>query len=306
MKNKTIKLIVASSLIFLLSGCVTRVQDVNKKPVTDPITGQTLTKNILCQPELLATKQLYAKNNVDITALPKCSALTISSNNYEGIWTTFFVRPLVWLLVQMGNLVKNYGLAIILTTLLIRTIMSPITKKSAEQSDKMKIAKPEIDAIEKKYKNVTDKNAMMQKSNEIAMVYKKHNIGIMSGCIFAVIQLPLFLAYYEAIVRLPAVFEETFLWFNLGTTPMKAITTGQYQYLIFVILVAAATYYSFKMTGAIGANKEQENSQKTMMTMMIVLIFVSSIFLPAGLALYWITNNAFTIGQNLFSTWRAK
>ncbi len=131
--NKYIKLTIVLSMVFLLSGCTTVVRDEKSKVVTNPLTGQRLTKNILCQPEFQKTKDLYVKYKVDITSLPNCSELTITSSEYEGVWTTFFVRPLVWLIVQIGNLLKNYGLAIIATTLLIRTLMAPITKKSAEQ-----------------------------------------------------------------------------------------------------------------------------------------------------------------------------
>ncbi len=305
MKNK-IKILIVLMSVFILSGCVVRLQDENKKNVVNPTTGQTLTKNILCLPEDEQIIEMYEKNNVDLSNLPECANLPLSGEEYEGLWTSFFVRPLAFLMTKVGSFVGNYGFAIIFVTLLIRTIMYPITKKSAEQSEKMKKAKPDLDLIEKKYKDKTDRDSVYQKSNEIAMVYKKHDIGLMSGILFSFIQLPLFLAFYESMVRLPSIFEETFLVFNLGTTPMKAISLGNYHYIIFIALVGLATYYSFKLTGSVGVSKEQEQMQANMMKFMIGLIFLSTLILPAGLAIYWITNNIFTIGQNLISKWRIK
>jgi YidC/Oxa1 family membrane protein insertase len=304
--NNKLKIILVLLSVFVLSGCVVRLQDENKKNVVSPTTGQTLTKNILCLPEDEEILNIYETNKVDLSELPTCQKFPLSGTEYEGLWTSFFVRPLAFLMIKVGSFVGNYGVAIMLVTLLIRTIMFPLTKKSAEQSEKMKKAKPDLDAIEKKYKDKKDRESVYQKSNEIALVYKKHDIGLMSGVLFSFIQLPLFLAFYESMVRLPVIFEETFLIFNLGTTPMKAISLGNYHYIIFIVLVGIATYYSFKLTGAIGASKEQEQMQKNMMKFMIGLIFLSTLILPAGLALYWITNNIFTIAQNLISKWRIK
>lgn len=308
MKKNNIKMIFIFIAIFFLTGCTVKLKNNENKFVKNPITGQELTKNIVCQPTETNVIKIYKDNNVDITQLPKCEAFSLTRGSYEGFWTTIFVKPLVWLIIQIGKIINNYGLAIIFTTLLIRGIMSPITKKSAEQSEKMKLAKPELDSIENKYKskmqnNQLDQKTMMEKQQEIAIIYKKHGINLGSGCILSFIQIPLFFAYYESILRLPAIFEEMFLGFNLGTTPAHAISNGQYLYLIFVILVSVTTFYSFKLASA----DMPENSQmSTMWKFMTGFIFFISFTLPIGLALYWITNSSFTIGQNLISKRRKK
>ena len=89
--------------------------------------------------------------------------------------------------------------------------MYPLTRKSAMQSENLKLAQPELDKLEKKYKNRQDQESMMQKSQEMLLIYKKYQINPMAGCLYAFIQLPLFLAFYEALNRLPLIFEGTFL-----------------------------------------------------------------------------------------------
>lgn len=80
--------------------------------------------------------------------------------------------------------------------------MYPITKKSAMQSENLKKAQNDLQKLEKKYAGKQDQESMMQKSQEMMLIYKKYNINPMSGCIFALIQIPLFFAFYEAMNRI--------------------------------------------------------------------------------------------------------
>ena len=120
------------------------------KIVKNEETGQAITENVLCRPTDKDTIKLYEKNGVDIDKLPKCENFTPLSN-YEGLWTSIFVKPLAWVIIQIGKLVNNYGLAIILACALIRGILLPITKKTAMQTEMMKQAQPELKKLEKKY-----------------------------------------------------------------------------------------------------------------------------------------------------------
>lgn len=131
------------------------------------------------------------------------------------------------------------------------------------------------------------------------MVYKKYNISPLSGCIFALIQIPLFFAFYESLNRLPAVFEEKFIGFQLGTSPIVGITNGHYQYIIVIILVILATYLSFKLNPTSAMSKEQEKQMKLMTNIMVVMISFASLNISSGIAIYWIINSIFTIIQNL-------
>ena len=300
MNKKKLQLILVLVLVFGLTGCTKILKNEDGKAVQNEVTGQNLTENILCRPESEKTIKLYEDNKIAISKLPKCSSFEIADGGYEGIWTTIFVKPLAWLIIKIGVILKSYGIAIIIVTLLLRTIAIPITKKTAMQSENLKLARPEIDKLEQKYKGRQDQESMMQKSQEMLLIYKKYNINPMSGCLFSFIQIPLFFAFYEAINRLPAIFEETFLGlFQLGTNPMKAITNGHFYYIIFIVLVIGATYFSFKLNSVASMSKDQEKQMKMMTNIMIVFISIASFSLPTGIGLYWIFNSGFTIVQNL-------
>lgn len=299
MKKKKITILLTIVALFTLTGCTKTLKNSDKKVVQNTETGQTLVENILCQPEDETTIKLYQENGVELDNLPKCKDFKITSGGYEGIWTTIFVKPLAWVILKIGGLVKNYGLAVILITILIRLVMFPLTQKSAMQSENMKAAQPELQKLEKKYANKNDNESMMQKSQEMMMIYKKHNINLMSGCLFSLIQIPLFFAFYEAMNRIPALFEETFLGFHLGTSPLTAFSKGNYLYIIFVVLVIVATYFSFKLNKTASMSKEQEQQMKMMTNMSVVFISIASFTISTGVELYWIFNSAFTIAQNL-------
>ena len=181
---------------------------------------------------------------------------------------------------------------------LLRALMFPLSKKSTNMSENMKKAQKDLDNLERKYRGKEDKESMMAKSQEMMLIYKKHNISPMSGCLFAFLQLPIFFAFLEAVYRVPAFFENKFLVFNLGTTPLEGIRSGNYWYILIVALIIGATYFSFKNMNTSG-NEEQAKQMKTMSTFMVVFISVVSFSLPTSIALYWIVSNGFTVIQNL-------
>lgn len=293
-KNKLVVLLLL--LLFVSAGCAKQLKNSDNKVVTNPMTGQSLTENILCRPEDEETINLYIENNVDVNSLPSCKDFTVTSGGYEGIWTSIFIKPLAWVILTIGEFVKSNGLALIITSLLIRFIAFPITRKTAIQSELMQKAKPELDKLEKKYANKKDNDSMMRKSQEMAFIYKKYNINPIAGCLYAMLQLPLFIAFLEAINRVPAIFEENFLGFQLGTTPVTGLTNGNFIYIIITILVGLSTYYSLKFNSASNPDNVQV---KSMNKIMFVMILVMSVFMSSALNIYWITTNLFTIGQNL-------
>lgn len=325
MNKKITRVLVSVLCLFLITGCTKQMKTANgKKIVKSEITNQTLVENVLCKPNKLydeydkaikqkqkdykkmykngdLSKKEYNKkmdNIIDLEKLPKCENISIVQGGYETFWTSVFVKPLAWAIVNLGKIVKNYGLAIILATIIIRLILFPITKKMLNQSENMKKAQPKLDKLEKKYKNKTDQQSMMAKSTEMMAIYKEYNINPVSGCLLSFIQLPLFFAFYEALNRLPILFEDKFLTFNMGMTPLAAIEKGNYIYLILPILVGIVTYYSFKMN-KMSVSKEQESQMKMMFNVMIIVIFITSFSMSTAIILYWIINSGFTIIQNI-------
>ena len=299
-KNKILKLFTILLLVISLSGC-TKVLKNGKEAVTNPNTGQSITENILCRPTDETLKKIYEDNKVDIEKLPECKNMKVTGVKYDGLWTTFFVQPLAYLIVKLGTLIKSNALSIIVITLLIRLILFPLTKKTAMHSEYMKKAHPELARLEKKYENKQDQQSLAQKSQEMLMIYKKYNINPMSGCLFSFIQLPLLFAFLEAINRVPAIFEEKFLGLEMGKTAISGLTHGQYYYIIIVIIILLTTYFSFKLNSTGQATKEMQRQTNMMMIFMIVLIGITSFTLPTAIGVYWITSSLFTIIQNLIT-----
>ncbi len=323
-KNKRL-LIILLLVVLTLTGCTKQLKDANGKVIQDEKTKQVLVENILCQPENLKDvyedaikqkkkdyKKMYddgdlskkeyknkTNNLLDINKLPICTEISIVEGGYETLWTSVFVKPLAWVIVNIGKLLwNNYGLAIIVITILIKLILFPANQKSLKQSQNMQKAQPKLSKIEKKYANKTDQESMMMKSNEMMAVYKEYNINPMSGCLMSFIQIPLFFAFYEALNRLPILFEGKFLCFHMGMTPLAAAGAGHWYYLILPILVGLVTYYSFRMNNN-SMNGDQANQMKMMFNIMIVMIFITSFSMSVAIIIYWITNSILAILQNL-------
>lgn len=312
--KKLNKIIIVFLLVFLLTGCtkqlvVEKTNDEGKKTKVvvkydegKNATGQSLTKNILCKPTDQELANIYNENGVNTDKMVSCKEFTPTIKSDEGLWDNVFIKPLAWVILKLGYLVKNFGLAVILAGLAIRLVLYPVTKKSAMQSENLKKAQPELQRLEKKYANKTDdQQAMMQKSQEMMAIYKKYNISLFSGCIIAFIQLPLFIAFLEAINRTPAIFEGHFLGLQLGTTPWFALSQGNFWYIIIPVIVFLVTFFSFKFTrnDVTDTSNPAAGSTKIMMNVMVVVITISSFQLSTAIGLYWITSSLFTIIQNL-------
>ena len=303
MKNKFYAIILVM-IMLLTSGCGSNnyIKDENKKIVQYKETGQNLPSNILCKPESNSELyRLYEKYNdeleIPLEKLPECSEYKINSNESTGIWEFLFVKPLAFLILKLGDLIGNMGISLILIGLLIRIILLPFSYKSHKQSKNMQKVNQEIQKLELKYRGRDDRDSMMMKSQEMMAIYKKYNVKPMSGCLIAFIQLPMFFSFLQAINRVPAIFEDKLLGFNLGMTPYVGLSNGNYLYLILIILIALSTYFSFKYSiksaGNMNQSPEMQKQMSMMTTIMVILIVVTSFSLTTALSFYWIITYAF-------------
>ena len=231
-----------------------------------------------------------------------CEEFTITSGGYDGLWASIFVKPLAWVILFFGKMTTSFGLGLIITSILIRLAVYPLTKKSTIQAENMKKIQPEMQKIEKKYanKDQKDREVMMMKSQEMMALYKKHNVSPMAGCLPALLQLPLFIAFLDAINRVPAIFEEKFLFFHLGTTPRIGIGNGNWWYIVLTLLVAVTTYFSLNKASNNANTQENDMAKQTkMMTnVFTIMIIFMSVFMSSALNIYWITSNVCTLIQN--------
>lgn len=297
--------VIAAIILLTLTGCNKQLVDGDKKRVMDEKTGQSLSANILCLPENEEILEQYKKYeeymDVKLSDLPKCSNMKIYEKKaYNGLWVQLFVRPLAWVIINLGKMLGNYGVSVMVMGIIIRLIMMPFSAKTIRQQENLKKAQPELERIEKKYKDRTDQESMMQKSQETLNVYKKYSVNPLSSCLVSFIQLPLFFAFLEAINRVPAIFENYFWKFQLGTTPLVGIKEGNYFYIILIVLIVLFTALSFKMTmNQTSVTTESGIQTKYMMIFMTVFIGIASIQLPSAIALYWVVTNAFNVFQTI-------
>ena len=305
--NKKIKLLGFLVLcLFLLTACVRPLKD-DKKIITNPITKQQLTENIVCQPEDKESIKVYNKykSKVDISKLPKCNEYMLFKGKYNGLWDSLFIKPLVVLLVQIGNLIKSYGLSIIIVTLILKLITLPITISQIKQNKIMKEIQPELSKLEAKYSGKTDQVSIMNKTREQAAIYKKYNLNPLSTIASGILTAVIFIAFYESIMRTPAVFENVFIGLQLGTSPITAFGSGNYIYLILVILNIIITYFSLKIT-QLNTNKEAMQGMNTLFIVMPIIIGVMALVSPAALNIYWIIQSGFAFIQSYIINKRAE
>lgn len=274
-KYKRVALLVASlSLVFVLAGCGVKYnKDVDGKIITDEVTGARSVANLIDQ---------------DV----KISELLSDGNLYDGL----LVVPISKFITFLGEMM-GYGIAIIVSTIVIRAAAFPITMKSTQNAKKMQEIQPKVEKIRNKYRGKdNDKEAQMRMNQEVMALYQKENVSMVKGCISPFITLPLFFAYFSAIYRTPGILnpEETFLGINLATTPKFAIASGDYLVIVLVVFVIAAQFFSMKVSTAGQGNDQTKNMAYYMTAMMAFIIFT----IPAGVVLYWGTGSLIMIAQN--------
>ena len=206
----------------------------------------------------------------------------------EGM--TYLLNILYNLSATVG--LPNYGVAIILLTVLIKTLIYPLTYKQMASMRKTVDLQPKIKAIQAKHKN--DK----EKANAAVMeLYKEHNVNPMGGCLPIIVQLPIFWALYSTLLHFPyGGSAEAAHWF-LGFDLTKIYGFTPSFHLILPIFAAATTYLQTKVTNP---NASSDPTQKTMLYLMPVFFAYISATVPSGLALYWVTMNVVSILQQLY------
>lgn len=189
----------------------------------------------------------------------------------------FLAGGLGWVLDTIFQFTGSYGLSIILSTVIVRLILFPLTLSQNKNMVAMKKLQPEINEIQNKYKD--DKDKQSQKMMEL---YQEHKINPLSGCLPMLIQLPILWAFFRVLRELDVAEASKFLgfWDLSAPDPM----------FILPILASVTTYLQSKMIST-------DPSQKSMMIMMPIMILVFSFRLPSGLVLYWIASNLFSIVQ---------
>ncbi|OIK11551.1 OxaA precursor [Bacillus sp. MUM 116] len=226
--------------------------------------------------------------------LSACSSQTKSGNN-TGFFHTYFVDPFVVVIHSVADFFNgNYGLAIILVTLVIRLVLMPLMlrqyKNQMVMKEKMDVLKPEMDAIQKKMKAESDPKKKQELQAEMMALYKKHGVNPLNmGCLPILIQMPILTGFYYAIRGSQEIAHHKFLWFSLGH-PDIAIT----------IIAGLIYYFQFKVSQS-NMPTQQQQQMKYMGLLSPLMIVMFSFQAPAALPLYWVVGGTFLIIQTLIS-----
>jgi YidC/Oxa1 family membrane protein insertase len=168
---------------------------------------------------------------------------------------------------------RNYGLAIIILTCIIKVVFHPLTKYSLHSMKEMQKIQPQLNALKQKYKDNKEKL-----NKELMALYKRYKINPLGGCLPMVMQIPVFIALYEVLsVAIELRHAPFVLWITDLVTPL---------------LMGATMFIQQKMT----PSAMDPAQAKIMLIMPVVFTFLFMSF-PSGLVLYWLVNNVLTIAQ---------
>ncbi|WP_337881477.1 membrane protein insertase YidC [Rheinheimera sp.] len=202
--------------------------------------------------------------------------------DYGFLW--FISQPLFALLTLIQGFVSNWGVAIIIITLLIKGLMFPLTKVQYESQAKMRNLKPKMDEIQARYKDDRQKlgPAMME-------LYRKEKVNPMGGCLPMLIQMPIFLALYWVFVESVELRQAPFaLWIQ--------DLSVQDPYYVLPVLYGISMFIMQKLTPMTVTDPMQ---QKIMLWMPVVFS-VFFLWFPSGLVLYWVVSNLISLAQMLY------
>ncbi len=210
-------------------------------------------------------------------------------------WFAVVAKPLVFLMKASNRVTGNYGIDIILLTILIKILFYPLTQKSIVSMKKMQELGPIIKTLKEKYKGDT------QRLNQETMnLYKTYKINPLSGCLPMVAQIPVFIALYKGLlVTIELRHAPFFLWINDLSAPEHlwniAVAGYDLPIRLLPLLMGVSMFLQQKMTPSAGMEPMQ---QKMMLFMPLIFTFMFWSF-PTGLVIYWLVNNILAIGQQM-------
>jgi YidC/Oxa1 family membrane protein insertase len=217
-------------------------------------------------------------------------------------WFQWFEKPLFWLLKKLFELAGNFGVAIILLTLIIRGIMFPIAQRQFASMAAMRAIQPKMKAIQDRYKD--DKPKLQE---EVMALYKKEGVNPLAGCLPIFLQIPIFFALYKVLILAVEMRHQPFaLWIKDLSAPDPLHVLNLFGLLdftvpswlgvgILAILLGITMWLQFKLNPA-----PMDPIQEQMFAIMPwMMMFIMAPF-ATGLLIYWITSNVLTIAQQKY------
>jgi YidC/Oxa1 family membrane protein insertase len=201
-------------------------------------------------------------------------------------------KILLFFLKMAYKISKNWGVAIILITIFVYFLLFPLSFKSMISMKKMQSLQPKIEELRSKFKDNPQKL-----NTEIMGLYKTEKVNPFGGCVPMILQIPVFFALYQLLMRFISLRGAPFLWVkDLAATDKLIVFKTTYPIIgnelnILPLLMAAGMFFQQKMTATQATSPETAQQQKIMTIMMPVLFGALFYKLPAGLVLYWFVNS---------------
>ncbi|MEE4454533.1 membrane protein insertase YidC [Novosphingobium resinovorum] len=217
-------------------------------------------------------------------------------------WFRWFEKPIFWLLTKLFSLVGNFGVAIILLTLIVRGMMFPVAQRQFASMAAMRAIQPKMKAIQERYKD--DKQKQQQ---EIMALYKQEKVNPLAGCLPMFLQIPVFFALYKTLILAIEMRHQPFvLWIKDLSAPDPLHVLNLFGLLPFdppsflaigvlALLLGVTMYLQFQLNPA----QMDPAQQQVFKLMPWFMMFVMAPF-ASGLLVYWITSNLLTIAQQKF------
>ena len=198
-------------------------------------------------------------------------------------WFDIIAKPLLIFLKYIDKVTHNFGLAIIVLTIVIKILFFPLTHSSYKSMKDMQKVQPLMIKLKKKYKD--DKEKL---NKEIMALYRSHKVNPLGGCLPMILQIPVFFALYKALLGSIELRHAPFMfWIN--------DLSAKDPYYITPIIMGASMFIQQKMTPTVG-----DPMQAKMMLMMPVVFTIMFLNFPSGLVIYWLVNNVLSIGQQFY------
>ena len=231
---------------------------------------------------------------------------------YYG-WFGWVARPMIAVLHALHAVVRNYGIAIILLTVMVRGAMFPVSRKQALSSQKMQLLQPEMKAINEKYKNEPEKRTRATQD-----LWRKHDYNPMGGCLLVFIQIPIFMGLYRSLatdveLRQAPLFSSAIRWCSNLAAPDMFWDWSKYlpQFLtapegwlgpflnLFPLVTIGLFLWQQKLFMPPAVDEQQKMQQQVMNYMMwfMALMFFK---VPCGLCLYFIASSLWGIAERLW------
>ena len=210
----------------------------------------------------------------------------------------FKIQALVDFVVHILNaiygVVGNYGIAIIIVTVLMRIIIFPLTLKQEKSMKKMRELQPELEKIKEKYKD--NPQEYQQKTAEL---YRESGVNPLGGCLPLLIQMPVFVALYWAFSGNAIPADAKFLWFTLKQ-PDRLFMIGNFAFNLLPILNVGVTYIQQKIMTSATSGQESSQQMQTMLYMMPLMMLFIFYKMPSGVTLYYLVSGALSLVQQYF------